>query len=697
MNRKPIIPKQTRLLHGGDYNPEQWPRAVWDEDMRLMDLAHVNVATVGVFSWVTLEPQEGQFNFGWLDEIMDKLAKTGRLAVLATPSAAQPAWLSKKYPEVLRTDADGHQRKHGNRVNFCWSSPVYREKSRAMAQRLAERYKDHPALAVWHVSNEYGGECHCSLCQEAFRRWLRAKFNNDLDALNAAYWTAFWSHTYQDWSEIEIPGPPYGETAINGLTIDWRRFVSDHIIDCYLNESEPLRQISPNIPITTNMMGTYPAIDYWKMAKHVDFVSWDSYPRFIDHPMQAENWVGVAFTHDLYRSLKQKPFLLIESTPSSSNWYPVMMLKRPGQHKLEGMQAVAHGSEGVMYFQWRKSRGSQEQFHGAVVAHDGRSDTRVFREVAEVGQALEGLGDVLGAGSSPQVAVVYDWENAWAIDAVVAVRIKGKNYLHTVVEHYRPFWEAGVPTDVIDSDQDFSRYRLIVAPMLYILKPGVAERIAKFVEKGGVFVGTYWSGIADENGLCFEGGFPGPLKDVLGIWIEDTDGLYDDQRVVIKACDGNALGLSGSFEARQYCDMVHAETADVLAVYGSEFYARNPALTRNSYGEGEAYFVASRNDAAFTSQFLKLLMRRMEIQPVLDAVLPEGVTVQCRSSETTDFLFVLNVTESSQTVIFSDAGSLSALDGDIVSDTLVLEPHGVRVLTRPRMGVSAVVHAQASE
>ncbi len=698
MEKKFIIPKASGLLHGGDYNPEQWPRAIWKKDQELMDEAHWNIATVGVFSWVTLEPEEGRFEFDWLDDVMDELHRNGRLATLATPSAAQPAWMSQKYPEVLRVAANGVRQKHGNRVNYCWSSPIYREKVRAMSARLAERYGNHPALAFWHVSNEYGGECFCDLCRDQFQVWLKARYNNDLDALNHAYWATFWSHTYTDWSQIPIPGQD-SETSIVGLTIDYRRFVSDNIIDFFKNESAPLKELTPDIPITTNMMGTYGGIDYWKMAPHVDFVSWDSYPGFANRPMDTTDWVYMSFVHDMYRSFKQKPFLLIESTPASSNWYPVMSLKRPGMHKLEGLQAIAHGSESVMYFQWRASRGSLEKFHGSVVQHDGTSDTRVFKEVEEVGKALESLNSIVGMGSEPQAAVIYDWENAWAIDACCGPLQSGKDYHKTVVEHYRPFWEAGIPMDVIDSDCDFSKYRLIVAPMLYMLKPGVAEKIERFVDSGGVIVMTYWSGIANESDLCFLDGFPGNgLRKVFGVWNEEIDAIHTSIPVQIRAKRGNTFGLTGEYKATQLCAMLRTEGAEVIAEYASEFYAQTPALTRNLYGEGEAYYIASRNDPEFTEAFLKLLASQCGIKPSTNIETPHGVTVQTRRDDENEFVFVMNCTSTPQTVVLPEGARLATLNGTPVAGTMALDSYGVEVLTRSHQSAhrNVVMNDEAS-
>jgi len=676
----PINVKCPHLLHGGDYNPDQWPRDVWAEDMRLMKLAGCNAMSVAIFSWAHLEPAEGRFDFGWLDEVMDLLNGSGAYAVLATPSASHPAWLSAKYPEVLRVGADGRRRRHGGRVNYCLTSPVFREKCAVMSAALAERYAEHPALGVWHVSNEYGGECHCDLCQAAFRDWLQRRYET-LDALNAAWWAAFWGHTCTDWSQIESPHE-LGERSIMGHQVDWRRFVTDQTVSFMLNEIAPLRRIAPDVPITTNFMGTYPGLNYWKFVEHLDRVSWDSYPLFHDRQDDWKIAAHVAFTHDIYRAMTGgRPFLLMESTPSSTNWMPVMKLKRPGVHRLFSLQAVAHGADTVQYFQWRKSRGCQEKFHGAVVDHCGHENTRVFRDVAEVGEILSKLDVVVGTTVRPEVAVIYDWENRWAIDASAGPRREKRDYELTCVNHYRAFWGRSVPVDVINMGSPLDAYKLVVAPMLYMVPAGVAERVERFVEAGGVFVTTYWSGIADESDRVFTGGFPGPLRKVLGIWSEELDVLYDDESNRVAFNEPNDLELHGQYRAEVFCDLIHAESADVLATYQDDFYAGRPALTVNALGKGRAYYVASRNEPAFLAALYGKLIEGLGIRRILKSNLPEGVTAQLRTDGRRQFAFLMNFKPNGQYVDlgegrFTDMLTGRGLEGEVKIDgyeSIVLE------------------------
>ncbi|HMP76712.1 MAG TPA: beta-galactosidase [Kiritimatiellia bacterium] len=635
----PINGKCPHMIHGADYNPDQWLNYpdVLEEDLRLMQLARVNSASVGIFSWASLEPSDGVFAFDWLDRVMDRLADNGQFAVLATPSGSKPAWMSEAHPEVCRMTEDGHREPHGRRHNHCRTSPVYRAYCARMNTELARRYGKHPALLVWHVSNEYnGGECHCPLCHEAFREWLKKRYHNNLDALNHAWWTGFWSHTFTTWEQIR----PL-DSSIHGLMLDWKRFLSDQTLDFFRHECAPLREWTPDIPITTNFMGFHITLDYWSFAREVDVVSWDSYPAYHDRPLDWLRAVDVSFVHNMNRSFKQKPFMLMECTPSVQNWQPVNKLKRPGVHLLEAMQAVAHGADTVQYFQWRKSRGGFEKFHGAVVDHCGHEHTRVFREVADVGAALARMDDVTGTTTPAEVAILFDWENRWAIDGISGLSREERRYPETCTAHYRPFWSSGVPCDVINEDCDLSKYKLLITPMLYMVRPGFAERIDAFVRDGGTWVTTYLTGQVDESDLCFLNGFPGPLREILGVWAEETDTLYESDDVQIEAAPGTDCGLQGAYKADVFCDLIHTEGAKVLATYANQFYRGRPALTVHTHGKGRAYYMASRNEPRFHADFYRKLIDDLALRRVLGCELPDGVTAQVRTDGEREFIFVL--------------------------------------------------------
>lgn len=649
----PISSKAPVMLHGADYNPEQWLKypEILREDIRLMKLANFNVMSVGIFSWVSLEPEEGVFTFDWLDSVLDSFAENGIYAFLATPSGARPAWMSEKYPEVLRVERNRVHNLHGFRHNHCFTSPVYREKTAILNAKLAERYSQHPAVIGWHISNEFGGECHCDLCQNAFRDWLKVKYNNSLDEVNHAWWATFWSHTYTSWTQIESPAP-HGETQVHGLNLDWRRFVSERTIDFCQHEINVVRPYNPALPITTNMH-MIDGIDYRELAKILDVVSWDAYPEwhYTEDGDDARLAAWTAMHYDLMRSFKKKPFLLMESTPSLTNWQSVSKLKRPGMHKLSSLQAVAHGSDSVQYFQWRKSRGSSEKFHGAVVDHSGHSETRVFKDVTEVGKTLAGMTEVVGTSTPVKTAIIFDWDNRWAIKDAQGIRNSGLRYEETVLQHYRALWELGIPVDMIGSGDDLSAYKLVIAPMLYLISEENGKRIEKFVEQGGTFLATYWSGVVNETDLCHLGGFPGPLRRTLGIWAEETEGLHsrDLNGVVMQA--SNALNLSGDYDAHEIAELIHLEGAEALGTYRSDFYAGRPALTVNHFGEGNAYHLATRvKDASFYVELYAAITAKAGITRALDSELPTGVTAQLRTDGESDYIFVQNYSGSPQAV-----------------------------------------------
>ena len=362
----PIIRNAVEMLHGGDYNPDQWldtPEII-DRDFELMEKSGCNTFSVGIFSWTALQSAPGVYHFDWLDRIMDRMAEHQFHVILATPSGAKPAWLAKAHPEICRVDEHGLREPYHRRHNHCWSSPVYREELAKINSKLAERYRNHPALAAWHISNEYSGSCHCDLCIAKFREWLKERYGT-LETLNRSWSNSFWSHTNTDWNEIT----PWGGSECN--TLDWMRFATVQCCDFMKFEVDTVKQFTPDIPATTNMMGFFEGLDYWKVAEICDFISDDVYPPWGTQPDLRLILSEISMRHDQHRAMKNgKPFLIMESAPSATNWQPGHPLKRPNQHRLEELDAIGHGADGTLYFQWRKSHGNLEKFHGAVVDHD---------------------------------------------------------------------------------------------------------------------------------------------------------------------------------------------------------------------------------------------------------------------------------------------------------------------------------------
>lgn len=671
-----INDKLPKIWYGGDYNPEQWGPDIWKEDERMFKLAGIDVATVNVFSWALIQPSEETYDFTQLDETIDRLYKSGVHVCLATSTGAHPAWMARKYPDVLRVDVQGRKRRFGGRHNSCPNSPTYRKYSARLAGKLAERYKDHPGLLIWHVSNEYGGYCYCDNCAAAFRVWLRERYKT-LDELNRVWNTRFWGHTFYDWEEIVVPNELSEEwggnrTNFQGISLDYRRFQSESLLECYKLEYDEIKKHTPNVPVTTNLMGFYPELDYFEWAKHMDIVSWDNYPS-LDTPVS-----HTAMTHDLMRGLKSgAPFMLMEQTPSQQNWQPYNSLKRPGVMRLWSYQAVARGADTVLFFQLRRSIGACEKYHGAVIEHVGHEHTRVFREVAELGRELEQLGDtLLDARTDAAIGIVYDWENRWALELSSGPTV-ALNYVNEVHKYYDTLFQMHVETDMVSVEEDFGKYDIVIAPVMYMVKPGFAKKVEEFVANGGTFITTFFSGIVNENDLVTTGGYPGELRSVLGIWAEEIDALLPGRtnQIVMKEAWGE---LSGQYECGLLCDLIHAEGAEVLAEYGSDFYKGMPAVTSNRFGKGRAYYVASSPDAAFLQGFLKNLCDDKGIRPLLDA--PAGVEVARRVKDGKAFLFLLNHNEEAAEVEIGSVGMKDLLANAEVSGTVTVPGQGVVLL-----------------
>lgn len=667
-----INPKLPAIYYGGDYNPDQWDEETWKEDMRLFKLAGINLVRLPVFSWAKLQPAEDKYDFDWLDRVLDMLVENGIYACIATSTAAQPAWMSLKYPEVLPVDVYGRKRTHGKRVNFCPNSEKYREFAAKLVRKLAERYKDHPALIMWNVANEYGTYCYCENCAKKFREWLKERYGS-IEELNKRWNLSFWGHTVYDWEEITVPSELNDDNKwYQPKALDYLRFMTDSNIACYLNEYRILKEITPHVPVTTNISGFIKKLDQFKWANYVDVVAWDNYPRPTD------DMSTVALKHDLMRGLKNgQPYVLMEQTPSQQNWQPYNMLKRPGVMRLLSYQALAHGADTVLFFQMRRSVAGVEKFHGAVIDHAGHENTRVFRECAQLGHELKKFGDsILDSRIEAKVAIMFDWDNWWAVELSSGPSVDLK-YFEQVNKYYKALYDMNIAVDIIRPDADLSKYSMVIAPVLYMTKPGVAESIERYVQEGGTFVTTFLSGVVDENDRVILGGYPGKLRKVLGIWVEEVDGILPEMRnsIVIKKPKGN---LCGKYECKLICEVVHSEGAEVLGVYGKDFYAGLPCFTVNNFGKGKAYYIATDPEEAFLHEFMKVLCKERNIRPPLEV--PRGVEVTQRVKGERKFLFILNHNDYPVGIELGDSKYRDIITGQEMVDYFILESKGVVVL-----------------
>ncbi len=629
-----------QLLHGGDYNPEQWLDRpdILKKDIEYFKMAHVNVVSVGIFSWSMLEPEEGQYDFSWLEDIINQLYENGISVFLATPTGARPKWMADKYPEVLRVGADRHRNLFGGRHNHCYTSPVYREKTRQMNERLAEKFGDHPGVLLWHISNELGGDCHCPLCQEAFRSWLREKYET-IENLNDKWCTTFWSHRYRSFDEIESPSPR-GEMALHALNLDWKRFVTKQTLEFLEVEKAAILEGGSKKPVTVNLMYDFKELNYSKFKDAIDIVSWDNYPTWHKEEEHVTA-LDCGMQHDLMRSIQNRPFLLMESCPSATNWQSVSKLKRPGMLLAASLQAVAHGSDSVMYFQMRQSRGASEKFHGAVIDHYGGDDTRVFKEVTEVGAALEALKEVAGSKTNAKAAVLYDRENYWAVTDSQGPRNKDLKYSECIKKQYESLRRLGLDVDIISMSHDLSEYKVVAVPMGYMFADGYETCLRKYVANGGTLVMTYWSALVDENDRCFLDGTPYGLMDVFGLRAMELDALYDWDENTITAAEGNTLGMVGRYSCKNYCELLKLNGAEALLTYEEDFYKGMAALTRNLYGSGKAYYIATDAEEQFYQDFYKTIVKEANIAVWAEEI-PEGLEVTTRETEEHQYVFLQN-------------------------------------------------------
>ncbi len=667
-----IIPRlPASLAYGGDYNPEQWPEAVWREDARLMQAAGVNLVSVGIFSWAKLQPAEKTFDFGWLDRVMDLLAEHGVYVCLATATASPPPWMSKRYPDVLPVDANGATLYPGSRQHYSPCSPTYRRLAAALVRKIATRYRRHPALAAWHINNEYAchlSECHGEATTRAFRVWLKTRYRT-LDALNAAWGTAFWSQVYSAWDEIFTPRrAPYHNNPTQQL--DYRRFLSDAFLELYRQEKDIVNAITPGVPVTTNFMTFFKPLDYRRWAEELDFVAWDSYPDPLPG-LEPERMGAVG--HDLMRSLKKdRPFVLMEQASSAVNWRTINGPKAPGRMRLGSLQTVARGGDGVMFFQWRASKAGAEKFHSGMIQHVDPAFSRVFGEIKQLGADLKALAPVVGSLVRARVAIAFDWHAWWALE--LESKPGRIDYAGWAQELHRYFYARNIAVDFVHPGAALTDYALVVAPALYLLTKADADNLTDFVARGGTLLATYFSGIVDEHEHVVLGGYPAWLRPMLGLWVEEWAPYAEGQTNGVRFAGARGAPV----KTGHWCDVVHLEGARALATYTHDFFAGRAAVTEHAYGKGHAYYLGTKLERAGLDRVLDTACAKAEVAPVL--VTPAGVEATVREKDGQAFLFVLNHRDEAVRVNLGRRQGTDLLTQQRCKGKVSLPPRGVAVI-----------------
>ncbi|MEV0211413.1 beta-galactosidase [Streptomyces sp. NPDC050788] len=643
-----------RILFGGDYNPEQWPEEVWAEDVRLMRAAGVNSVTMGVFSWSRLEPRPGARAFGWLDRLMDLMDDHGIGVVLATPTSSPPPWLGRLHPETLPRDEDGRIEWWGGRQHFSHASGAYRRYAAAITEDLAARYAGHPALTMWHINNEY---CTYDYGDEAavrFRQWLRRR-HGTLDALNSAWGTAFWSQGYGDWEEI-LP-PRHAHYLKNpGQVLDFRRFTSDMLLECYTAERDIVRRHTPHLPVTTNFMPLWSGQDAWRWAREEDVVSVDLYPDPRD-PFGAQHG---ALVQDMTRSQARGPWMLMEQAAGAVNWRGVNHPKPRGLNRLWSFQAVARGADAVCYFQWRQSRQGAEKFHSGMVPHAGE-EGRTYQEVKQLGEELALVGtQVTGSHTPSDIAILHDWDSWWAgaHEGRLSTRV---DYAQVLTAWHRALWQAHLATDFAHPEHDLGAYKLVVVPQLYALTDAAVDNLLAHVRDGGTLVCGFLTGVADQDDRVRPGGMDERLRELLGIrTLHEWWPLDEDESAGTDAFGGTLW--SEEIEA--------AEGASIEARYQGGELDGLPAVLRR----GRAWYLSTLPEPHALQVLLARIAADAGVRPVVDG-LPDGVEAVRRG----DLLFVLNHGREPVTVALPGRHH-DLFTGLAVENKLTLGRYGVAVL-----------------
>ncbi len=660
-----------KFIYGVDYYPEAWDEKMWEKDATMMQAAGINFVRLAEFAWAKVEPAEGRFDFAWLDRALKVLNAHGIKAVLGTPTASPPAWLMSKHPDIGAMDKNGVRYRFGSRQNYCLHNPSFLAAVQRIVTAMAEHYKDHPGVLGWQIDNELGGpNCFDALCQAAFQKWCRAKFKT-LDALNNAWGTVFWGHTYSAWTQIPLPWNTLGEAHNPSLALDYARFHSAATHDFLKLQTSILRKIAPAKAITHNEMGMYDNIDYSELNTSLDFVAWDNYPMFGEN---YASYFGPGLAHDLMRGAKDNQnFIIMEQEAGLPGWMVFWGRQAPpGLYRVWAYQAVAHGADGVCYFRWRSSRYGTEQYWQGVLDQDSYPNAR-YQIVSQTGKELAQLSDLLrGSKVVSPAALLVSPDSRWAFH--IQPLVKEFNYNRQLHLYYDAFRRNGISVDVVFPQSDFSSYKIVVAPSLFVAGRALAEKLKDFVRNGGTLILSYRSGVKDEHNVFTDQTLPGPFLEMVGAAIHDYDPHTNQEQEIVDP-DGNR------YPARVWFDVLEPSTAETLATYGKGYYAGKAAITENRFGKGRVFYVGTETSSTnFYTTGVASAAKQDGILP--GPSLPEGVEMAVREKPGKKIIFLLNYTDKAQRVTL-DRPATNALTGASEPIDVEIPAFDVKVLTVP--------------
>jgi beta-galactosidase len=671
-----LFPQDGGIYVGADYYPEHWPQERWETDLTMMKDAGFNVVRVAEFSWILFEPEEGKYDFAWLDRWLKLADGYGIKVIIGTPTAIMPAWLARKYPEALEMKADGQRTVWGGRRHNCYSDADYRRLSETIVRQLARHYAGNHSIIGWQIDNEIGSaDCRCEKCQRNFQKWLKKKYG-DLAELNRAWGAHFWGQRIGDWAEIPIPNDRIGDWAISNPSacLDWQRFMSDLQVEFLDIQAKILRDGCPESQfITHNFMGLHNSLDYYDLARPIDFVSWDNYPKLSPAiPYEA------SLAADVMRGLRKQNFLIMEQTAGPLGWATFSRSPQPGELRKICYQQLAHGADGQIWFRWRSCTVGREQHWHGLLGHDGKTNRR-YREAAQVAHEYRKLAPYLkGTAPRPEAAIVYDYDSIWALK--IQPGYPDAAHADAIKRYYNALFRAGANADIVRPGDDLAGYKLVLAPHLHVLDDSVANQLVEFVRDGGVLMADCRTGVKDETNLAHARTLPGLLAPALGIEIEEYEslGLGITDKEVTTYSIRTEPELGETYTALHYADWIKPLSAEPKARYEEPHLKDFAAVTRNEFGRGKGWYVGTiAQGDEFYDKLIAALLRDARVQPIVTP--PEGVEVAVRKSQDRELLFVVSHADEDKTVAVP-SGKRELISNQNTKDVLVLPPFGVAVV-----------------